>query len=452
MKLKLVALSMSVLGLISNSAFAVTQQTTTKTTTTAVTTKEHPRYDYKDMGMIETCPINDPTTILLDTMHQNLGRAKPTEGCHKLISLAGGAAFTAAWGNRSMGYQGENYQRASLNDVYLNIFGNVNEWVKAFASASYSNTTSNNNTPTTGSTTTLNNGQYSNVYDNNSLNLEQGFIRVANFDQFPLYLQVGKQFQDFGRYRIHPITRSMTQVMTETLQTSAEVGFVTESGLNGAISAFDTPLRPRYTTAATSYKGHTDTDFTVALDFTHLSDQLGFDIGAEYLYNMTGVGDINQALSQYQSGYTSNSGGTYYNNVSAAAVHGDVNTGPFSLNLRYVSALQRFNNNDLSTQTLSVAPIGTGKGAKPSAGDVQAGFNFNGWNKNQNLYVGYQASADAVNIFLPQKRWLAGYNIDAWKNTNVGVELGHDIDYNTSHGGTGKSTNTIGLRGAVIFG
>jgi hypothetical protein len=46
----------------------------------------------------------------------------------------------------------------------------------------------------------------------------------------------------------------------------------------------------------------------------------------------------------------------------------------------------------------------------------------------------------------------AGYNIDMWKNTNLGLELDHDTDYSTGHGGTGDSSNLINFRAGVKFG
>ncbi len=72
--------------------------------------------------------------------------------------------------------------------------------------------------------------------------------------------------------------------------------------------------------------------------------------------------------------------------------------------------------------------------------------------RNQNVYLGYQASGNAVYVALPKSRWLIGWNTDVWKSTNVGVEVGHDIDYGKGQGGTGDSNNTIGLRAAVKFG
>lgn len=463
MKLKLVVASMSVLGLISCQAFAAATATTdqpkhkhhhhVKKHHHAVEVAAAPAA-YKDMGaMPEVCPINDPYTNMMDSMGQNIGRAKPTEDCHKLLSIAGGINFDAKWGNRSMGYQGENAQRVSLNDAYINLYGNVNDWAKAFASISY-----NDASPQYNGDTLVNfarrNGQYSNVYPTGTLNLEQGYLLLSNFDQSPLFLKLGKFFQDNGRYVIHPITRSLTQSLTESLATAAQAGFVTRMGFHGDISAFDNPLRERSSsTLATGVSGHRTTDYVAALGYDALSDQLSWGINASYIYNMVGVNDVAQAVSMVQGvGFNTITGsGTYNDRVSAGALDAYIASGPFSLVGDYVTAFQRFANNDIGN-TITAPGTYSSRGAKPTAGNLQAGYGFNAWGKNQNAYLGYQVTSDAAALFLPKNRWVVGYNVDMWKNTNLGLELDHDTDYNASHGGTGNSSNLINFRAAVKFG
>ena len=70
---------------------------------------------------------------------------------------------------------------------------------------------------------------------------------------------------------------------------------------------------------------------------------------------------------------------------------------------------------------------------------------------NQNIYLGYQQSGQASAIFLPKYRWLAGYDVDMWRNTTLGAEWDHDTDYSVSHGGHGHTGNLVSLRAAVKF-
>lgn len=442
MKLKLVVASMSVLGLISASAFAA--ETPAKHKHHHHVRKHHHMatpVDYKAMGalpVVETCPFTSPYAIVLDTMDQQLGRARPTEDCNKLISFAGGLNFDAHWGNRNINFQGRNNQRLSLNDAYLNIFGNVNEWTKAFLTLSYGDPTDESDSNVKPF------GEYSAVYTaagENKVTLEQGFIRIADFDQYPFFIQLGKQFMDFGRYMTHPITRSVTQSLSETLATAAELGFVLPMGFHGDIYAFDNPVK-EFDTGDMSLEGHAKTNYGAALGFDAPSDQLGYGVNIGYLYNMTGVNDV---AHLYNDGFVANGG--YATRVGAIALDGNINSGPFSLIGDYVVATNRFNAADgiLSKAT-------SANGAKPWAGNLQAGYNFLGWDRNQNIYVGYQVTGEAVFFNLPKNRWTVGWNADMWKNTNLGLEFAHDTDYSATDGGTGDSSNTVALRAAVKFG
>jgi hypothetical protein len=467
MKLKLIA-SMSVLGLISISSvgFASTANPANPANQANMPTKHKHHYrhhvvrtepvahpDYKDMGSLpvlpaaEVCTIS-PSTIVMDQITQSIGRAMPNAcnpGWFNRIQFSGGINVDLGkWGNRNANIMGENYQRLSLNDAYLNVAANVNDWTKAFASISYNTATINDpiNLSSLGFFAPSHVGEYSSAYSNNAnggssnaLQLEQAYATIGNFDMSPFFVQVGKQFQDFSRYEIHPITRSLTQVMSETLATSGKVGFIA-NGFNGSVYVFDTPI---------SKVGHssTRTDYGIALGYDQPSDELGWDIGAAYLNNLIGVNDIAYNVTQF-------TGGGYHTRVGGAAVYADINSGPFSIGARYTTALQRFNQGDLPHNGLATST----DGAKPWAAGIQAGYGFDAFcGRPQNIYLGYQASRQAAGLSLPKSRWLAGYGIDVWKSTNFGIEWDHDTSYSVSHGGEGHhSGNLVSLRAAVQFG
>lgn len=466
MKLKLIVASMSAMGLLVTPAFAATSHVKLKHHCPCA--HETPKPCYKDMGALPVCcPPPDNTHLIIDRMTQNTGRMiRSTMDCNKMISFAGGLNFDAHWGNINQGYMGENNKRFSLNDAYLNINGKVTDIVDAFLSVSYSNPSGVlSGVPTLPAPLLAGGrapapGMYSNVYSRNRLNLEQGWLRISDFNTTPFFLQLGKQFVDFGRYTIHPIERPMTQVMTETLRTAAELGFIVPMGLHGSVSAFDDSLSKANGTVnnaagvptITSREGHPRTNYTAALGFDHICESLGFDVGAGYMYNFVGVNDIAYAVANQNStipgGIPASTvwGGSYINRIGAGTIYADINSGPFWAGIRYVTALQRFSVGDLPQNASNIT------GAKPSAGDIRVGYGFYAWNKSQNIYLRYEASSDAVALLIPQKRYVAGYNIDVVKNTNVGLEVGHDIAYSKNTGGTGNNTNTIGLRVGVVFG
>lgn len=511
MKLKLVVASMSLLGLISCPVLADTQATTTTTTTTATDTpapvkhKHHHRHhhvtkhyvvehhDYKDMGTFKdaalpvvVCPRVDPAMNILDGMSHNLGRAKATVHCMDPISLAGGMNFDSTWGNRHQGYSGENTARFSLNDAYVNVYGIVNDWTTAFASISYSNfqpfvtdtqvgTGHSSGVGAVGFASGNNyllNGIYSASYTHDSLNLEQGFVTFKNMDVLPVFVRVGKMFTDFGRYDIHPMTESFTQVMSESLKTQAQLGFITQMGFNGSVYTFENPMSKNRSlplvpaTAGAGSDGHNMNNYGASLNFDMPSDTLGWGVGVGYMYDFTGVDQIAYGVETFNSGFgplpTVNStlrgnllgqNGTYQSRVSGGTVYADVNSGPFALNFHYVTAMQSFNALDLPTRTQAAINAGGSQtGAKPWSGDITGAYGFNAWGHDQNIYIGYQASGNAVNLYLPRSRWLAGYGIGVWKNTNLGIQWNHDLAYSSGYGGSGTSSNGVLLRAGVTFG
>jgi hypothetical protein len=469
MKLKLVVASMSVLGLVSCPVFADTDTKHKHHHHHHKMVKHHhhvrhheemvEHHDYKDMGalpVVEAACTISQTTMILDGTTQSMGRAMPNPcnpGWFNRLQFSGGLNVDLGkWGNRNTGYMGENMQRLSLNDAYLNMAATVNDWARAFVSLSY-------NTATivpdgTGYITHKAAGEYSAAYSNNvqsltannTLQLEQAYATLGNFDVSPIYVQVGKQFQDFSRYEIHSMTRSMTQVMSETLATSAKIGFIVPMGFHGSVFAFDDPV-PKI--------GQTSkpTNYGVALGFDQPNDQLGWDIGAAYLYNLIGANDVAYSVQNFTSD------GGYNTRVGAVALYGDVNSGPFTLGARWTTAVQRFNALDLPKHGVAdfagVFPAGVSKtatGAKPWAAGIQAGYGFDAWGKNQNVYLGYQASRESAGMDLPKSRWLVGYGIDMWKYTNFGVEWDHDMAYSVANGGTNNNTNLVSLRAGVKFG
>jgi hypothetical protein len=458
MKLKLVVASMSVLGLVSCPVFAAN----------SAKHKHHHKHmqeashEYKD-GMYKDQPacVISQNQVIMDELTQNMGRSLPNPcnpGWYNRISVSGGVNVDIGkWGNRNANYMGENYQRLSLNDAYLNVTANINDWAQAFVSLSY-------NTATISANPAIFNNrgaaEYSAAYSNNvdgannsAVQLEQAYATIANFEATPIFLQVGKSFQDFSRYEIHPITASLTQVMSETLATALKLGFIAE-GFNGTAFVFDDPL------AKIGGNAQKTTNYGLALGYDAPSDQLGWDIGAAYLYNMIGVNDTAYSVVNF----TGVDG--YNNRVSGAAAYADINSGPFSLSARYTAAVQRFNVNDLTKNGfadlaagsavigsgVAVTPTAAASGAKPWAAGITGAYGFDAWGKNQNVYLGYQASREAAGLNIPKSRWMVGYGLEMWKNTNFGIEWDHDMAYNASNGGSGNNTNLVSLRSSVKFG
>jgi hypothetical protein len=240
--------------------------------------------------------------------------------------------------------------------------------------------------------------------------------------------------------------------MSETLATSAKLGFISD-GFNGSVFVFDNPLNKVGRSSPT-------TNYGVSLGYAMPCDQLGWDLGVSYLHNLLGVNDIAYQVNNNNSGGGASSTTGYHSRVGGLALYGDVNSGPFTLGARYTAALHDFSVLDLSSDGIADRTpsaidgvlLSDASGARPWAAGIQVGYNFTAWCDNsQNLFVGYQTSREAAGLNIPRSRWLAGYNIDMWKNTNFGIEYDNDRDYRVSQGGTNETTSLFSLRASVKF-
>lgn len=463
MNLKLVAVSMSVLGLISSPVFADTMHKH----------KHHKKHhhmvhDYKASGALSMQAAMEPvgpmvvapaTSVILDQMNQATTMNKPMPEWFNRVGISGGVNLDGGkWGSRSVtnqafanavnlpvsassypainkaGYTGENTKRFSINNAYLNVTADVNEWTKALAVVSYMDSSVWYNQAYT---SYLNNSAANLGNLNQNLTLEQAVVHFGNFECTPFFVEVGKQFLDYGRYKIHPITASMDQTLTETLRNAVKVGFINDMGLHGSVFTFQDGIY-KHNDAQTR---ESSMNYGAALGYASINDHFGYDVGAGYMYNMVGANDVSALLASNTS-YVG-----FHNHVDAIAAYADLNYDAFTLGARYTQATKRFSSLDLPR---SLNHLTTG--AKPWAAGVVASYDFDNWRK-QNVYLGYQASHDTVYLNLPHSRYLVGYSIDVLKNTKLSAEWDHDNAWNGSQGGpSGGNSNLVSVRAAVKFG
>ena len=195
-------------------------------------------------------------------------------------------------------------------------------------------------------------------------------------------------------------------------------------------------------------------NYGAAVGFAHPDDQMGYDFGIGYMYNMYGVNQIagltSDVIAVPAAGtYPGNNAyAGYGNRVSGFSAYADINYEAFNIGARYVTTNSHFSASDLPRSLNHVTT-----GAKPWAAGIQAGFNFDSWNRNQNVYLGYQASHDTVFLNMPHSRYVVGYSVDVLKNTKLSAEWDHDNAWNASNGGpSGGNSNLISVRAAVKFG
>jgi len=221
---------------------------------------------------------------------------------------------------------------------------------------------------------------------------------------------------------------------------------------------------------ATSYSGVTIRDaedgrairnFGASLGYNTTVNNVGVNLGLDYLYNMADVTAIRYPLSYTGYLYDIPVGDAgYIDAVGGVAVNAGVKFNAFDASAKYVSALKRFNSLDVP-----YLDNNTEVGARPSAWALDAGYSFPVLAHNSRASLGYQGTRQAADLNLlqdehvlsttalglPKTRYLADYTVNVSKYTDLGFEVRHDVDYGTANGGTGNSTNTGTVRLSVKF-
>lgn len=404
---------------------------------------------FRPYGRLCTVCLHPQSDIILMESNQNIGRALP-DACEcgwwwRCIALSGGVNFDfGKFGNRNIGnhllfastgqgYTGENTDLASINDAYINISATINNWVNAFIGLSYMNGSNFYSVAYQTAPDSLDFGD-----NNNQLNIQQAYFHIGNFAVSPFFFEFGQQFQDFGRYSLHPITESMTQSLTETLRTSAKVGFITDIGVYGSAAAFQNPV-PK------TIGGHLSFDYVGGLGYKIHDCDYDFDIGGSYLYDFQGVNLIGNTAA-FRAGVPAQFG-VYHKRVNGYAFYTDLTFYPLGVSLRYVATPQRMSPFDLPQDRANLTI-----GAKPWAASGQGNYGFRWRGLEQNIYLGYQVSRETVFLNLPRARYVLGYDAYICKSTTFSAEWDHDVAYPVSEGGPHQgNSNLISFRVGITF-
>lgn len=279
----------------------------------------------------------------------------------------------------------------------------------------------------------------------NDLELDEAYATIGNFARSMFYARAGRQYVDFGDYDRYPVVESFTQLLSQTRDTAATVGFVHPSGFNGSVFAFQG--LPQDSDPANQERVE---NFGVNLGLANCTGTepgrtLDYRINVAYLHNMADV--------DYLASTTV--GSSYVDRVHGVSAAGEIKTGPFDAAVHYVTANKEFSPLDVPFVENSVVT----RGAEPSAADVGVGFSFLTMEHKSRVGLRYEQTWESAGVLgadigvfgLPQHRYVADYAVNVSRWTNVTLAVYHDRDYGVSDGGTGDTETTGVLRLGVKF-
>lgn len=335
--------------------------------------------------------------------------------------------------NSEFGNSASSNIQLSNADVFVD--AQVNDWTKAHIGFNFDDQNNNNNAlgfahNSVNQIITANNA--------NSPFVDEAYVTLGNFTESPIYFRAGRQYLNFGNYDRFAAVPTFTQLLSETNETAATLGFVS-NGFYGSFYGF------RGLNEATDIGNTTQVNnFGGNLGFSNKSDGMGYNLEAGYLNNFADVTYVGETVGV--SGFNMDTTG-YTKKVGAVSLDGTMTVGMFDADVHWVSATS-------SDSDISTVSNGTVKNATPKALTIGAGVTFPVIGHSSRLGVDYQHSWQAENVGsygLPQQRYEATYGVDVSKNVNVGLDLFTDRDYSVSNGGTGLATTTGLVRLGVMF-
>lgn len=254
--------------------------------------------------------------------------------------------------------------------------------------------------------------------------VDEGGITIGKSGEYPYFVSVGRMYVPFGAYETRLVSDPLTLEIGEAREAAIQVGY--EAGdLSGSFFAFN---------GDTMKAGGDDSieHFGINVAYTLERGEMNLDMGASYLNNIGDSDGITGALAT--TGLDSFVGG-----IAAYAVY---SRGPYTAVAEYVSATGDFEAAELAFD---------GNGAKPSAYNLEFGYDFNWGSKEATVAAGYQGTQEAVDLGLPESRLLVALSVGILEGTSLNVEWANDEDYGASDGGTGKSVNNFTVQLGVEF-
>lgn len=309
-----------------------------------------------------------------------------------------------------------------LTTAEFDLVANMNAWVTAFAAINYDNTP-----PIQGPRES-----------NSKFFLNKGFVTFGNFTQSPFYLTVGQRYIPYGHYSSFMISNTLPQNIFRTKARAALIGFQPMSGAgvyaNGFAAFGDTNASNN-----PANKTNTVNQFGSDIGYIYKNGDLSLNIGGSAITNIADAdGMQNTGIGGGSfSGFGSSTGTeVLQHRVPGYNIHTALAVGDYTFFGEFNSAIRSFSPVDLSFN---------GKGARPTALQVEGGYNFNAFGgKPTSFAIGYNTSSQALGLNQPKQRYISVLNVSFWKDTIESLEFHHDINYAGSDyaGGNGGTIVT----------
>ena len=307
----------------------------------------------------------------------------------------------------------------------------ISDWANGFIALSY-----DDSSPATGSRVT-----------NSRIYLSRGFITIGNLLASPIYATIGQMYLPFGKYSTMMLTTPLTKSIGRIEARSALLGFY-DNGIYAEVYGFQG--------SKTSGTNHLFRQGGVNLGYMDDLDPVTYNVGAGVVSNIAdsqgmdtnglrpqllAAGSGALIPSQF-AGFAVTPGATnLVHSVPALDGHADFTVGPLTFLIEYITGLSKFARDDLRYFNA---------GAKMKALHVEAEFAFNVLNRVVTLTLAYGQTWQLLAANLPKNSYTVVLSSSIWKDTVLGIEYRHDVNYRVQRAGTVGGTPGTLNDGAVF--
>lgn len=340
-------------------------------------------------------------------------------------------------------YQGSKRSGIDVPTAYVDFLGNINRWVDAFMRIALDSNPPNSFIPPVFGPTVANSRAF----------VDQAFVTLGNLNCSPFYFTMGQIYVPFGRYSTNMVSSPLTSTLARIKARAVLLGYKEQGQYNG------------FSAQVFGFKGDSRANFTAdrinnwGANAAYLLDmkKWHFKLGGSYVENMAdSLGmQLNGAGSGFEgfAGQNPDNAEVLRHRVPGADIHTELGIGNFGFLGEYLTATKSFDRHNVSFNH---------HGAKPSASNLEAVYNFNISCLPASIAVGYQTTRQSLAFLLPKDRYIGTFNISLWRDTVESIEFHHDKNYGECDrargqdiripdNGLGHSANTLIFQFAAFF-
>ena len=345
-----------------------------------------------------------------------------------IIVLSGGLEAQMI---QSGAFAGKNNSDVNLSTSEFDVNPMISDWANGFIALSY-----DDSAPATGSRVI-----------NSRIYLSRGFITIGNLLVSPIYFTIGQMYAPFGKYSTVMLTTPLTKSVGRIEARAALLGFY-DDGIYAEVYGFQG--------SKTSGTDHVFRQGGVNLGYMDDLDPWSYNIGAGVVTNIAdSQGMDNNGLrpelvatpsgaltpSQFSGFAVTQNATNLVHSVPALDGHADFTVGPFTFLVEYITGLSKFARDDLRYFNA---------GAKIKALHLEAEFAFHILNRVVTLAFAYGQTWQLLALNLPKNSYTVVLSSSIWKDTVLGIEYRHDINYPVQRVGTVGGDGT-GVTNGTIF-